>query len=68
MKSGKERDILTGYGDEAISSLAFSPDGKWLATTCGSLYGGRPAEVSEEDHKKKGEVRLWELVRRPAKK
>ncbi|HEY7152662.1 MAG TPA: sigma-70 family RNA polymerase sigma factor [Gemmataceae bacterium] len=67
-KSGKERDVLTGYSTEAISSLAFSPDGKLLATTCGGFYGGRSGIVSEEDVKKKGEVRLWELVRRPAKK
>jgi RNA polymerase sigma factor (sigma-70 family) len=68
VKSGKERDVLTGYRDMAISSLAFSPDGKLLATACGSFYSGRPASVSVEDHKKKGEIRLWELVRRPAKK
>src|SRR5579883_2708056 len=68
MKSGKEQAVLTGYTDEAISSLAFSPDGKWLATTCGSFYSGRPASVSVDDVKKKGEVRLWELMRRPANK
>jgi RNA polymerase sigma factor (sigma-70 family) len=68
VRSGKEQAILTGYTDEAISSLAFSPDGKWLATTCGSFYSGRPARVSVDDVKKRGEVRLWELVRRPANK
>ncbi|MGH7222641.1 MAG: sigma factor-like helix-turn-helix DNA-binding protein, partial [Gemmataceae bacterium] len=68
VKSGKERTVLKGYSDEPISSLAFSPDGKTLATTCGDVYSGGLARASVEDRKMKGEIRLWKLVRRPAKK
>ncbi len=39
-------DLLTlgGHGDQ-VSCVAFSPDGRWLASATGAWHGTRPAEV-----------------------
>lgn len=47
--TGKERSDLTG-GEYPVDRVAFSPDGRRLATAGGDLYG------------KQGEVRVWDVA------
>jgi WD40 repeat protein len=59
-ETGKELAALTGFPDEGISAIAFSPDGKTLVTTCGNVYALTPAG-DEAARKDRGEVRVWAL-------
>jgi len=65
VKRGTERGVLKGYTDEGIICLAFTPDGRMLATACGDFYVGRPSDISVDDRRKKGEVRLWWFEEKP---
>jgi WD40 repeat protein len=57
VEAGKRRHVLQSHTDEVIR-LAFSPDGKWLAS---GDVDGKEWDNVDEDKKPLHDVRLWEV-------
>jgi WD40 repeat protein len=57
VEAGKRRHVLQSHTDEVIS-LAFSPDGKWLAS---GDVDGKEWDNVDDDKKPLHDVRLWEV-------
>ncbi|HEX5268980.1 MAG TPA: hypothetical protein VFW33_00770, partial [Gemmataceae bacterium] len=58
--TGKELSALRGHDDDVVSSVAFSPDGRRLVTTTGTLFSSFVSvfQGGERD----GEVKVWDAT------